>query len=80
MLSYSEQTVDFDDPPELLDQALASASPLISNYLLHDVILCEARSYSMRFSAKLKRYLLRKTGELNDMIERKIDSDDPKDI
>ena len=79
-MSYSEHTVDLDDSPELLDQALASASPLISNSLLHDVILLEARSYSMRFSAKLKRDLLRKTGELNDMIERKIDSDGLEDI
>ena len=34
----------------------------------------------MRFAAKLKRDLLRRTGELNDMIERKIDSEDPEDI
>ena len=34
----------------------------------------------MKFTAKLKRDLLRKTGELNDIIEGKIDSDDPEDI
>ena len=34
----------------------------------------------MRFVAKIKRDILRKSGELNNMIERKIDSDDPEDM
>ena len=34
----------------------------------------------MRFAAKLKRDLLRKTGELNDIIESKINSDDPEEM
>ena len=79
-MNYSEHTVDLNDPPELLDQALTSATPLILSSLLHDVILLEARSYGMKFASKLKRDLLRRTDELNDIIESKIDSDDPEDM
>ena len=80
ILNYSEHTVDLNNPPELLDQALTSAALLISSSFLHDVILLEACSYSMRFAAKLKRDLLRKTGKLNNIIESKIDSDDPGEM
>ena len=34
----------------------------------------------MKYSAKLKRDLLRRTEELNDVIESKIDSDKPEDM
>ena len=72
--------MDLNNPPELIDQALTSSTPLISSSLLHNVILLEARSYSMKYAAKLKRNLLRKTEELNEIIESKIDSDDPEDM
>ena len=34
----------------------------------------------MKYTAKIKRKLLRKTGELNSLIENKIDSENPEDI
>ena len=79
ILQYSEQK-NFNGPPELPNQVLASPSLLISNTLLHDVILLEVRAYSLKDVAKMKRNMLRRTEELNDLIEQKINSDDPEDM
>ena len=65
IMLYSEHDLNPDDPPEQFDKALASASPLISSTLLHDVILLEARAYSPKYDAKLRRKLLRRTRDLN---------------
>ena len=79
ILQYSEQKNPIASP-ELPDQVLASRSLLISHTLLHDVILMEARAYSLKYAAKMKRKMLRKTEELNDLIEQKINSDVPEDM
>ena len=66
--------------PELPDQVLASRTLLISHTLLHDVTLLEARAYSLKYTAKMKRRMLRRTKELNDLIEQKINSDVAEDM
>ena len=54
--------------PELPDQEPASPPLLISHTLLHDVLLLKMRAYSLKYAANLKRMMLKKTEELNDMI------------
>ena len=78
-MQYSEQKnpIAF---PGLPDQVLASRSLLISHTLLHDVILLEVRAYSLKYAANMKRMMLKRTGELNDLIEQKINSDVTEDI
>ena len=80
ILQYSEHSKDLTDSQLPPDQVLTSAPPLISYSLLHDVILLKARAYRIKYSAKLKRELLRRTEELNDEIERNIDSDKPEEM
>ena len=60
ILQYSEHPKDLTDSQPPHNQVLTYAPPLISYSLLHDVILLEARAYSMKYSAKLKRELLRR--------------------
>ena len=59
---------------------LASRTLLISHTLLHDVILLEARAYSLKYAAKMKRKMLKRTEELNDLIKQKINSDMAEDM
>ena len=66
--------------PELPDQVLASHTLLISHTLLHDVILLEGRAYSSKYAAKMKKKMLKRTKELNDLIEQKINSDVQEDM
>ena len=79
ILQYSEHKNPMVSP-ELLDQVLASHSVLISHTLLHDVILLEARAYSLKYAANMKRKMLKRTEELNNLIEQKINSDATEDI
>ena len=79
ILQYSEQKNPMVSP-ELPDQVLASRSLLISHTLLHDVILLEVRAYSLKYSANMKRKMLKRTEELNDLIEQKMNSDVMEDM
>ena len=53
---------------------------LISNSLLHDVLLLESRSYTLKYAANQKRKLLKKTEELNRKIDEKAGLIEPEDI
>ena len=67
ILQYSEQKNPIVSP-EFPDQALASRTLLISHTLLHDVILLQARAYSLKYAAKMKRKMVNRTEELNKLI------------
>ena len=41
---------------------------------MHDVLLLEIRAYSVKYAADLKKKMLKKTEELNDLIEQKANS------
>ena len=79
-MSYSEQLIKSNSFLQPSDKELASVSPMISHSLLHDIILLEAKSYSMKFSAKLKTEALSKTEEINELIVNKTDYEDLNDI
>ena len=53
---------------------------LISNILLHDVLLLESRSYTLKYAANQKEKMLRKVKVLNRRIDEKSDSVDPEDM
>ena len=53
---------------------------LISNILLHDILLLESRSYTLKYAANQKTKMLRKVKELNQRIDEKSDSVEPEDI
>ena len=53
-MQYSEHDLNLDGPPIQLSEVLASASPIISSTLLHDVILLEARAHSLKYAALLQ--------------------------
>ena len=79
ILQYSEQKNPMVSP-ELPVQVLASHSLLISHTLLHDMILLEARAYSLNYAANVKRKMLKRTKDLNDLIEQKIHYDVTEDM
>ena len=79
ILQYSEQKNPIVSPG-LPDQVLASRSLLISHTLLHDMILMEIRAYSLKYAANMKKKMLKRTEELNDLIEQKINSDMTEDM
>ena len=79
-MSYSEQFKTCNSFPQPSDQELASVSLVISYSLLQDIILLETRAYSMKYVAKLKRETLKKTEVIEELIESKIDSEDPNNI
>ena len=62
------------------DHELASVSTVISFFLLHDIIVLEVCSYSMKNVAKLKREARTKTEEIIELIENQIESEDPVHI
>ena len=66
-----------DNPPGQ-EQTLTPFLILCS--LLHDVLLLESRSYTLKYAANQKRKLLRKTEELNRKIDEKAESVEPKDV
>ena len=68
ILQYSEQE-NLVNSPELPDQEPASCPFLITHTLLHDVILLEVRAYSLKYVANMKRKMLKRTDELNDLIK-----------
>ena len=76
---YSE-CQSLGDSPELPDQEPASRPLLISHTLLHDVLLLEVRAYSLKYAANLKRKMLKKTEQLNDLIEQKANSSEQEEI
>ena len=53
---------------------------LISYTLLHDVLLLESRSHTLKYAANQKRKMLKRTEELNKKIDEKADSIDPEDM
>merc|ERR1711873_90461 len=53
---------------------------LISCSLLHDVLLLESRSYTLKYATNQKRKLLKKTEELNRKIDKKAESVEPENI
>ena len=79
IFQYSERQ-SLDDSPELPDQEPASRSLLISHILLLDVLLLEVRAYSLKYAANLKKKMLNKTEELNDLIKKKANSNEQDDI
>ena len=79
IMQYSEQK-NLVDSPKLADQTLTSHSLLISHTLLHDIILLEVRAYSLKYAANMKRKMLKRMEELNDLIEQKINSDMTEDM
>ena len=73
---YSSCTTNCNPPSQ--EQALPPF--LISCSLLHDVLLLESRSYTLKYAANQKRKLLKKTEELNRKIDEKAESIEPEDI
>ena len=73
---YSSCTTNCNPPSQ--EQALPPF--LISCSLLHDVLLLESRSYTLKYAANQKRKLLKKTEELNKKIDEKAESVEPDDI
>ena len=67
IFQYSEHQ-SLDGSPELPDPEPASRPLLISHILLHDVLLLEVRSYSLKVADNLKKKMLKKTEELNKLI------------
>ena len=53
---------------------------LISHTLLHDVLLLESRSHTLKYASNQKKKLLKRTEELNRKIDEKADSIDPEDM
>ena len=80
MISQYSERQNLDASPELPDQEPASRPLLISHILLHDVLLLEIRAYSLKYAANLKKKMLKKTEELNDLIEQKANSLEKDDI
>ena len=78
-MQYSEQE-NLVNSPELPDQEPAYHSLLITHTLLHDIILLEVTAYSLKYAANMKRKMLKRTEELNDLIEQKINSDATEDM
>ena len=58
---------------------LTSRCLLICHTLLHNVILLEARAYSLKYTVNMERKRLKRSEELNDLIEQKINSDVTED-
>ena len=73
---YSKSNINYNPPSQ--EQTLPPF--LISNSLLHDVLLLESRSYTLKYAANQKRKLLKKTEELNMKIDEKAGSIKPEDI
>ena len=73
---YSRNKISCNPPSQ--EQALPAF--LISCSLLHDVLLLESRSYTLKYAANQKRKLLKKTEELNRKIDEKAESVEPEDI
>ena len=67
---YSEQQ-NFDASPKQPNQKPASRPLLISHILLHDVLLLEIRAFSLKYAADEKKKMLRRTKELNDLIQQR---------
>ena len=80
MISHCFETKSLGDSPELGDQESASRPLLISHTLLHDVLLLEVRTYTLKYAANVKRKMLKKTEDLNNLIEQKANSSEPEDI
>ena len=76
---YSEQT-NLEGPTNSPGQKPASSPLLISHILLHDVLLIEIRSYTLKYAASQKKKMLKKTKELNDFIDEKANSMEEEDI
>ena len=70
---YSEQQ-NFDASPKQPNQKPASCPLLISHILLHDVLLLEIRAFSIKYAANVKKKMLRRTKELNKLIEQRVNS------
>ena len=47
---------------------------------MHDIVLMEARKYTLKYQSDKKREMLKKEKEINDKIEELIESDDMEDI
>ena len=47
---------------------------------MHDVLLLKVTTYSLKYAANLKKKMLKKTEELNDLIEQKANSNKQDDI
>ena len=73
---YSKSNIEYNSPSQ--EQTLSPF--LISNTLLHDVLLLESRSHTLKYASNQKRKLLKRTEELNKKIDKKADSIDPEDI
>ena len=73
---YSSSKTNYNPPSQ--EQTLPPF--LISNSLLHDVLLLESRSYTLKYAANQKSKLLKKIEELNMKIDEKARSIKPKDI
>ena len=73
---YANNEVTSSSP----DQGPAPRPLLISNVLLHDVLLLESRSYTLKYAASQKERMLKKLKDLNRKIDKKADSIEVEDI
>ena len=73
---YSKRNIENNSPSQ--EQTLSPF--LISNTLLHDILLLESRSNTLKYASNLKRKLLKRTEELNRKIDAKAGSIEPEDI
>ena len=56
------------------EQGPAPRPLLISHVLLHDILLLESRSYTLKYAANQKERMLRRLKDLNSKIDEKADS------
>ena len=80
MIEQYSKTSNLSGPNNSPDQNPASSSFLISHVLLHDVLLIESRSYTLKYAASQKEKMLRRTKDLNNRIDEKANSLEEEDI
>ena len=64
---YSKET-HINNPP---NQEPTPHPFLISNILLHDILLLESRLYTLKYDPNQKKRMLKRTNELNRRIDKK---------
>ena len=75
-----EQYSNNKSPNNSPDQNPTSRPLLIPHVLLHDILLIESRSYTLKYAANQKEKMLRRMKDLNNKIDEKANSIEDEDI